>query len=110
MTKPWIYIAGPYSGGDTIMNIRAAVLAGLALRDAGFVPIVPHTSGFMHYLDPREYEFWMEWDFDLLSRCDCLLILPGESPGAERELERFTGDHVFASVAHAVEWLESQKG
>jgi len=94
----WVYVAGPYTGGDVAENVRRAVLVALDLREAGIVPVVPHLSHFAHYLSPRPYEFWMSWDFDLLDRCDMMLRLSGESPGADREAERFHGP-----VVHDVE-------
>lgn len=84
----WIYVAGPYSGGDVVQNVRKAVSVSVELRDRGLVPICPHLSMFAHYLCPRGYEFWLEWDLTWLERCDALLRLPGDSPGADREIER----------------------
>ena len=37
-----VYVAGPYTGGDTNENVRNAVEAGQKLFDAGFIPFVPH--------------------------------------------------------------------
>lgn len=102
MSKPWVYIAGPYSHGDVAANVHDAVVAGLRLREAGCVPIIPHLFHFVHYMSHHPYEYWMEWDFDLLDRCDFLVVLPGESPGALQERARFDESRVFEGVEHAL--------
>ena len=109
MTQPWIYVAGPYTGGDVCANVREAGLAAFKLRDAGAVPIVPHLSHFLHYLYPRPYEYWMDWDFALLAKCDALVRLAGVSSGADREVERAREMDipVFYDVVTAIEWVYS---
>ena len=36
---------------------------------------------------PEDYETWMKLDFIWVESCDALLRLPGESPGADREVK-----------------------
>jgi hypothetical protein len=90
------YVAGPYSAEtpEAIQaNVDAAIDAGNRLLDAGVGVIVPHLSHYAHARKERGYEEWMTLDFELLSRCcDCLLLLPGRSPGAEREV-RYAVEH-----------------
>lgn len=81
-----VYIAGPYSGGDVGKNIREAMIAWHRLRNLGFIPFCPHLSHFLHLLIPLEYEDWLLWDLEWLRVCDAVLRLPGESPGADREV------------------------
>jgi hypothetical protein len=87
MTKPKIYVAGPYTIGDVALNVRAAVDAGEALLKAGFAPYVPHLSHFWHMLHPHTYVEWLAFDREWLRSCDALLLLPGESKGAEDEAQ-----------------------
>jgi len=68
-------------------NVRNAIEAGLEVRKAGHVPIIPHLSHFIHIIWPKDYRYWMEWDLDLIKRCDALIRLPGESAGADEEVE-----------------------
>ena len=82
----WVYVSGPYTGGDTAINVVNAIDAGFELREMGHVPIVPHLSHFMHMRRKKPYRFWMEFDLDLLARCDAIIRLPGESPGADEEV------------------------
>jgi hypothetical protein len=88
MDRKWVYVAGPYSTGDQVINTRNAVQMALALLGVGLVPICPHLSMLAHLISPQPYEFWMAWDFAMLERCDALLRLPGESSGADREVAR----------------------
>jgi hypothetical protein len=83
------YVAGPYSAETpeaVQANVDAAIDAGNRLMDAGVGVVVPHLSHYAHARKERGYEEWMTLDFELLSRCDVLLRLPGDSPGADREV------------------------
>lgn len=85
--RPWVYVAGPYTVPDPIVNTREAILVGNQLYARGLMPIVPHLSLLSHLIVPQPYEHWLEFDFELLSRCDVLLRLPGASEGADCEVE-----------------------
>lgn len=82
-----VYVAGPYSGGDTPLNIRAAVLAASRLMDAGHAPFCPHLTGIWQMISPKDYEQWLDYDFKWVEVCDALVRLPGASPGADREVD-----------------------
>ena len=82
-----IYIAGPYSAGDVALNVRQAVLAGLAIHETGHVPFIPHLFHFAQYLCPQDYAVWCALDLQWLKACHCVLRLAGDSPGADREVE-----------------------
>lgn len=81
-----IYVAGPYSTGNVSTNVKAAVLAGDELAGRGHIVFIPHLTFFWGMLCPHENEFWMQQDFGWVRACDALLRLPGESPGADREV------------------------
>jgi hypothetical protein len=102
-----VYIAGPYSGGNTEDNVRAALMAAHAIMDLGATPFVPHLSHYLHLLRPRSYEEWMDYDFVWLDRSDALLRLPGISPGAEREVKRMQALNrpVFHTLATLAAYL-----
>lgn len=85
---PRLYIAGPYSGGDQIVNVRNAVLAGEAARALGWSVYIPHLNALWHAIAPHDWEFWLRHDLEWLEACDALLRLPGESVGADREVVR----------------------
>lgn len=95
-----VYVAGPYTKGDTILNIREAILAGEKLRARGFCPFIPHLTAFWHLIAPSPYEEWLDLDNQFLPCCDVLLRIPGESTGADSEvaLARSLGIMVFTDI------------
>jgi hypothetical protein len=83
-----VYIAGPYTHGDVARNVRAAIDAAHAIREAGHTPFLPHLSHFWHMIHPRAYEDWLAMDLEWLPYCEALVYLPGHSPGTNREIAR----------------------
>ena len=81
-----VYVAGPYTHGDVEANVREAIAASDMLLEAGYAPYCPHMSHFWHRQHPHDYETWMALDMAWLAQCDALIRLPGESPGADREV------------------------
>jgi hypothetical protein len=104
MVTPCVYVAGPMSVGDIVVNVRNALAMGEHLRQRGFAVYVPHLTWFWPY--EVAYEAWITHDLAWLARCDVMLRLPGESPGANRE-EAFAaqrGIPVFTSVPELMSW------
>lgn len=86
-TVPLVYLAGPYSQGDPVQNTHETVHLATALWESGLlVPVVPHLSLLWHAITPLPYEDWMALDLHLLAKCEAVYRLPGESPGADREV------------------------
>lgn len=83
-----VYVAGPITKGDQFLNVRAAIDAADTLLKAGHAPFVPHINVLWHMVHEHDYETWMAWDDAFLQVCDALLRIPGDSPGADREVER----------------------
>ena len=81
-----VYIAGPYTKGDTAINVREAILAGDQIYSMGFIPFIPHLTHFWHIVCPRPYEQWLKLDIEWLLVCDAVLRLPGDSSGADAEV------------------------
>ncbi len=96
----YIYIAGPYANGDTILNIRRAVMAAEELISYRFIPFIPHLNFFWHALYPHNKDYWMQWDSQWLLRCDAVLRLKGHSIGADAEVMRAQDNNipVFYSI------------
>lgn len=96
----YVYVAGPMSKGDLIGHVRAAMVAGDKIIAAGGMPYLPQVSIIWELASPKAYEHWMEMDFAWIERCDCLVRLPGESSGADREVvhARSLGKPVFFGV------------
>ena len=103
-----IYIAGPYTKPDPVINTRNAIQAAEELLAAGLIPYIPHLSMLWHLVQPHDIEFWYEYDLFMLTRCDCMLRLPGESTGADREEVCAVkwGKRVFRSVEEIQKWRD----
>jgi len=101
MRSKRIYVAGPYTKGDVVLNVRAVILAADELALAGYIPFVPHLSFFWHLIRPHNLRFWLEYDMKWLEVCDCLIRLPGESVGADLEVER--AHHLLMPIYKSVE-------
>lgn len=85
-----VYVAGPYSAPDLeglLENIKAAVVFGQKVRALGFLPLVPHVAILPVGDTEAEYEQALGECFELLARCDALVLMPTweQSPGARRE-------------------------
>lgn len=105
-----VYIAGPYSKGNVMSNIREAIFAADWVWAARHAPFVPHLTGFWHVVSPHPYEKWLELDFEWLAACDALIRLPGESAGADREVAhaKKMGVPVFFSVPEFLSWADGR--
>ena len=107
MTRPLVYVAGPYTHPDPVDNTAHAIAVATRLLDSGHVaPIVPHLTMFWHLLYPHDYETWLALDFDHLRRCDALLRIAGDSAGADREVNfaRGFGIAIFYDVEACIAW------
>lgn len=86
--KPLVYLAGPYTRPDPVDNTKQAIEFGRYLRDKYQVCVItPHFSMFEHFLIPSTYEYWLSIDFDYIEHCQCLYRMPGDSSGADKEVE-----------------------
>jgi hypothetical protein len=110
VSRRYVYLAGPISkfpvGGSQFGNVRDAVIVAERLRAEGLVPFVPHLSSLWEMITPVPYEGLMTLDFAWIERCDALLRLPGESPGADREVAHAWahGVRVFHDVESLLAW------
>ena len=108
-TKPKIYVAGPFSRGDTAENIRRAVETADALAEKGFVPFIPHLNHFWNLISPKAENFWIEWDNEFLVLCDAVYRIAGVSPGSDNEekLAEKNGIPVFHSLEELYRFFET---
>ena len=108
MTPPVLYVAGPMGAPNVLAgNVARAVAVADLLLDMGAAVILPHLFA---YLPDRPYEQWMRVDLALLARCDAVVRLPGESPGADREVARAgeLGLLVLHGLAAVEEWMKQR--
>ena len=93
-----VYVAGPYSKGKWGSNQRRAIRAAQNVLKMGHVPFLPHTmTGLWSVLYDNA---WIKFDLKWLEQCDAILRLPGESEGADTEVEfaKARGIYVFGSI------------
>ena len=114
--KPWVYIASPYTQGDVGINVRTQHELWDLLFNLGFTPIAPLWSHYQHLHQPRAYLDWMEYDTEIIGRCDVCLRMSGRcdalgyvesrSNGADAEVALFTklGKPVVYSVVELMEY------
>lgn len=83
-----LYIAGPLTTSGMVWdNVRKAIQAADRIYDKGHHSFIPHLSAFQAVTSsPRTEEEWMDLCFQMLSRCDALFRLEGESRGSDREV------------------------
>lgn len=121
MTRPIIYIASPYTGGDPAMNAHFQCKVFNQLLCDGLVwPVAPLWSHFQHVVFPRPYHEWIDYDQALLHLYDgCLrlsAILPelsycqADSSGADAEVETFLSldKPVFYSIEDLYRWASER--
>jgi len=82
-----IYIASPYTIGDPQANVDRANDVANILLDLGQYPYCPLMSHYLHRRNPRPHAEWLKIDKVWVAQCDVVLRLPGESTGADEEVE-----------------------
>jgi len=83
-----VYVAGPLTRGDQLLNIRKAIDVGDHIQSIGYNAFIPHLSCQWHMTHAHGYEWWMKWCLSWLETCAAIVRIPGESSGADREVAR----------------------
>jgi hypothetical protein len=101
MKYKYIYVAGPYSQGDPVLNTRKAIEVGNELVELGFVPFIPHVTLLWHLVIPHDVDYWYKYDNEWIKKCDALFRLEGGSYGADQEIKlaHELGIPVFFSIS-----------
>ena len=121
--KPWVYIASPYTKGDQACNVKAQLRMWDNLLSLGVVPIAPLWSHFQHLTHPRRNQDWIDYDNEIITRCDVCLRMAAavgvhgggcyyqnESLGADDEVAFFLrlGKPVVYSLTELEAWLANR--
>lgn len=99
--RPRIYISGPLtSSGNVRENLDRAMEVARRLIELGFAPFCPHLSWHIDPCEEIPHDTWMQVDLPWVDVADAVLLLPGESEGAEIEVNRAVslGIPVYRSV------------
>lgn len=90
--RPLLYVAGPYTRPDPVVNTNAACKVGMIIYEfTDWCPVIPHLSMLWHAITPRAVDHWYQYDLHVLAGCHSVVRLPGESSGADREMEKAAG-------------------
>jgi hypothetical protein len=102
-----VYIAGPISKGGTLLNVHRACGVWAYLQKCGIVATCPHWSALQDMICPLPWDEWIAYDMHLIPLHKCVLRLPGESAGADRETAEAArlGIPVFHSVVEVRQFL-----
>lgn len=112
MAKLYVYLSGPLTTGtqNVMANIAEAMRVGRELRKLGYGVYIPHLGYFWEVAYPGEwnYDNCLEYDADWINKCDALYRLPGQSTGADREVNYAISDDipVLHSIDEAREFLQ----
>ncbi len=119
MNAPLVYLAGPFTKPDPVENTHRMIQIADALWELGVVPVVPHLTLFWHFLRPRSYQEWLDYDLQIMARCDAVLRVPGESQGADGEVAEARAHGLPVILARTAtvddcvdavrEWFETQQ-
>ena len=82
-----VFISGPYTKGGIEDNVKNASYTASYLIDLGYAPYCPHLNHYIELLAPKPYSIWLDVDNAFLATCDAVLRIPGESFGADAEVE-----------------------
>lgn len=66
-------------------NIKQTCAAANELTDLGATCYIPHLNAYWHICHQHEEDFWISQSLSVLSRCDLIFKLPGESAGTRKE-------------------------
>jgi len=105
--KKKVYIASPYTIGDVAVNVKRQLDCYDTLMTLGFAPYAPLYSHFQHMAHPRPYRDWIEIDKEWVIACDYVLRLPGDSTGADGEVELAQVHNI--PVFYSIEELKNYK-
>lgn len=111
LKRPMVYVAGPIAtGGDIPGNAHKGIREGEELRRKGYAVFVPHLSVLTEMVcGSVPWESWLEYDEEIIMRCDAVYRMKGESRGADREV-KFAINHgipVFYDQATMDAWKDA---
>jgi hypothetical protein len=122
MSKPFVYVASPYTKGDPCVNAHFQCCIFDQMLDDGIViPYIPLWAHFQHSVLPRPYTDWLAYDNCIMPRIDALVRLDArfvwpdgtmykcsESTGADNEvkLAESLGKPVFYTIEDLYTWAK----
>jgi hypothetical protein len=115
-TRLRVYLAGPMSAGDFMTNVHKGLWLGRKMLLDGMAPYIPHLDAYMFPrggpgVDGELYETLMDWDFAWVQVSQAVFRMPGESPGADREVAvaKRLGIPVFTEYHALKRWARDNR-
>ena len=107
-----VFISGPYTMGDVAQNVKNAMDIANDLINLGYAPYCPHLTHFLHMNHYQDYGTWLRLDLSFLEGCQYLIRLPGDSSGADKEVElaKSRGLPIFYSLDELVAYEKEMLG
>ena len=103
-----VYIACPYTKGDVAVNVKNCFDAAGEVIKLGHIPYPPLWTHFWHLIDPQPYEYWLKFDEYYVSISSVVWRLPGESSGADREINQAISLNI--PVVYSLDELQQKLG
>ena len=103
-----IFISGPLTVGDQMMNIRNAIDVAEIVINGKHCPVVPHYSSYHNMIHQHSYDDWMNICYCMLEGSDVMFRINGKSYGADLE-EKFANKHgipIFYEIEKLIKYLE----
>lgn len=110
-----VYLSGPITKGDRTENFRAFCLWQKVLMDKGFAVLNPGLSMLHPDAWTIAHEAWLQSDLPWIRVSDVVIRIPGESAGADREVEHaeefgvpvfFSSSCPFGGIGDASDFLD----
>ena len=100
-----IYIASPYTIGNQENNVLRQLQVAEVLSEHGFYVHCPLLNHHWNKVYPHTENYWLTLDLAILKGCDALLRLPGESKGADIEVNyaKQRGIPVYLDLVELIE-------
>tara|TARA_R110000803_G_scaffold23906_2_gene58189 strand:+ start:9282 stop:9623 length:342 start_codon:yes stop_codon:yes gene_type:complete len=100
--RPKVYISGPLtSSGTPEDNVDCAIEWMHRLIQDGLSPMCPHLSWYVDSDETYTHEEWMELDIAWVDVADCVLRIPGDSIGADIEVDYAETHGIPVFTAHS---------
>jgi len=81
--RPTVFLAGPLAQAPTASQTQQALRLWGKLEQLGFAPFCPQWFHFTAQSYPPDASVWLEQGLIWLEKCDAMLLLSGETRGAE---------------------------
>lgn len=116
MSKPVVYIAGPYRGkseSDVFKHIINARKWAIIVWTGGGIAICPHlNTAFFGGVAGLPDQVWLDGDLEIIKRCDAVLVIPASesSVGTQAEIQHAErqGIPVFHSTQSLFNWMNAR--